>query len=189
MKPFKMHMIFHSDDESFVTVCGINDGASEDFWDANPLVEFGNEKETTCRNCQREYKKLLAYEESQEKELNHELKPQRIQLSRKKGWRMPENTVKVDRSTDWGNPFRVDDSLSDYPLYFLKKQAGLTNDQIQAGIITPEVSVALFRAFLPNIKALVNEARKVLAGKNLACWCKPGEPCHADVWLEEVNKP
>ena len=29
---------------------------------------------------------------------------ERIQLSRKKGWRMPSNTVKVDRTTKWGNP-------------------------------------------------------------------------------------
>ena len=33
--------------------------------------------------------------------------PARIQLRRAKGWRMPENTVKVDRSTPWGNPFKV----------------------------------------------------------------------------------
>lgn len=28
-----------------------------------------------------------------------------------------------------------------------------------------------------------------LRGKNLACWCKPGEPCHADVLLEIANRP
>jgi hypothetical protein len=27
-----------------------------------------------------------------------------------------------------------------------------------------------------------------LRGKNLACWCKPGEPCHADVLLEFANR-
>jgi hypothetical protein len=36
------------------------------------------------------------------------MKPYRIQLKRTKGWRMPANTVKVDRSTRWGNPFKVD---------------------------------------------------------------------------------
>ena len=30
--------------------------------------------------------------------------PIRVQLKRTKGWKMPENTVKVDRSTDFGNP-------------------------------------------------------------------------------------
>src|SRR4051812_49296276 len=33
----------------------------------------------------------------------------RVQLSRRAGWRMPPNTVKVDRTTQWGNPF------GDYP--------------------------------------------------------------------------
>ena len=33
--------------------------------------------------------------------------PDRIQLSRAKGWRMPEGAVKVDRTTIWGNPFMV----------------------------------------------------------------------------------
>lgn len=31
----------------------------------------------------------------------------RVQRSRQKGWRMPPNTVKVDRTTKWGNPFSV----------------------------------------------------------------------------------
>ena len=33
--------------------------------------------------------------------------PKRIQLSRKKGWRMPPDTEIVDRSTKWGNPFII----------------------------------------------------------------------------------
>lgn len=28
-----------------------------------------------------------------------------------------------------------------------------------------------------------------LRGKNLACWCKPGEPCHANALLEIANRP
>jgi Domain of unknown function (DUF4326) len=31
----------------------------------------------------------------------------RVQLRRAKGWRMPANTVKVDRTTLFGNPFSV----------------------------------------------------------------------------------
>ena len=27
-----------------------------------------------------------------------------------------------------------------------------------------------------------------LKGKNLACWCKPGTPCHADVLLRMANQ-
>ena len=29
--------------------------------------------------------------------------------------------------------------------------------------------------------------RTELAGYNLACWCKPGTPCHADVLVELAN--
>lgn len=32
-------------------------------------------------------------------------RPIRVQISRRKGWRLPPNTVKVDRSTKRGNPF------------------------------------------------------------------------------------
>ncbi|MBF9653902.1 DUF4326 domain-containing protein, partial [Streptococcus pseudopneumoniae] len=38
--------------------------------------------------------------------------PVRIQLRRTKGWRMPANTVKVDRTTIYGNPFRVGEDPS-----------------------------------------------------------------------------
>jgi hypothetical protein len=27
-----------------------------------------------------------------------------------------------------------------------------------------------------------------LRGKNLACWCRAGTPCHADVLLEVANE-
>ena len=33
----------------------------------------------------------------------------------------------------------------------------------------------------------VLETLEELRGKNLACWCRPGAPCHADVWLARAN--
>lgn len=33
----------------------------------------------------------------------------------------------------------------------------------------------------------VDDVRKELEGKDLACWCKPEDPCHADVLLEIAN--
>ena len=33
------------------------------------------------------------------------------------------------------------------------------------------------------------EITRELRGKNLACWCKPGTPCHADVLLALANPP
>jgi Domain of unknown function (DUF4326) len=102
-----------------------------------------------------------------------ELKPRRIQLKRMKGWRMPPNTLKVDRSTKWGNPFKVD-------------YKGMT----------PELAVQSFKNVLDEfgeyqvskrVKVTIDDIKRELRGKNLACWCKPSEACHADVLLEIAN--
>lgn len=94
--------------------------------------------------------------------------PVRIQLSRHKGWRMPENTVKVDRSTRWGNPFRVGDDMPG--------MAGEPMDAIDA--------CHCFRLFAAPTLDL-----SPLRGKNLACWCRLDQTCHADVLLELANAP
>jgi hypothetical protein len=33
-----------------------------------------------------------------------------------------------------------------------------------------------------------DEIKQELRGKNLACWCPEGSPCHADVLLEIANE-
>lgn len=96
--------------------------------------------------------------------------PERIQLSRKKGWRMPANTVKVDRSTPYGNPFRVA-AFTDAAATVVMFRAWMTSAERQpldTGEVQPDISM--------------------LRGKNLACWCKLGTPCHADVLLEIANR-
>ena len=91
--------------------------------------------------------------------------PERIQLRRTKGWRMPPNTVSVARPTDYGNPFRV----------------GIHG--------TAEECVAKYRErLLMHLNAiLTRQLLRDIRGKNLACWCKPDQPCHADVLLELAN--
>ena len=98
----------------------------------------------------------------------------RIQLSRAKGWRMPENTAKVDRATRWGNPWSV----------------GKIGPNGQAAP-DAEGAVGFFRAMLRDTQlreiAEYPNSLEPLRGKNLACWCKPGDWCHADVLLEAAN--
>jgi hypothetical protein len=94
------------------------------------------------------------------------VRPVRIQLSRRKGWRMPPGAVRVDRCTQWGNPFR-------------------TSDDMPAA-----VAVARYREWLADPfggAAISKRATRLLRGKDLACWCRPGAPCHADVLLEVAN--
>lgn len=103
--------------------------------------------------------------------------PERVQLSRTKGWRMPPNTVKVDRSTIFGNPFTVQGA----------RDAGYkgSDAELQA------MCASFFRnAMLRRLPAVTTHLQHIeeLRGKNLACWCKPGTPCHADVLLEFANR-
>ena len=104
--------------------------------------------------------------------------PRRIQLSRAKGWRMPENTVKVDRTTKWGNPFVV----------------GKPGGAYTAKVMDRRHAWQLYRSIAGDNAQLVTAARQELRGKNLACWCAlPGlyedDECHAAVLLELANAP
>lgn len=112
--------------------------------------------------------------------------PVRIQLRRTKGWRMPPGAVKVDRSTRWGNPWRVRAPavLSgrwrvEGPGLGAHPASGLCGNQEGAALL----AVRLFRGHVESGALLIGELR----GRDLACWCKPGAPCHADVLLELAN--
>ena len=65
-KKFKTHMIKYADTESFTTMCGIDDGCSEDFWlDETTLIEFGNISKCTCKKCIAIYNKRLEQHENE----------------------------------------------------------------------------------------------------------------------------
>lgn len=105
--------------------------------------------------------------------------PERVQLRRIKGWRMPQNTVKVDRATKWGNPFVVGkhgDAECCVKLF----------ERLCAGHIctgTTAEHAQEQRAFLSHAKNKIGDLR----GKHLACWCQVGQPCHADILLAWAN--
>ena len=101
--------------------------------------------------------------------------PQRIQLSRKKGFKLPPNTVVVSRPSKWGNPWKVRKGP-------LKK---ITDDASQTEAVEA-FKLMLAEGIKPPF-ALAN-IREELRGKNLACWCKVGTPCHGDVLLAIANK-
>jgi hypothetical protein len=93
--------------------------------------------------------------------------PVRIRLRRTKGWRKPSEAVVVARPSPWGNPFRI----------------GVDGDRSQCVMLYRE---ALTRG---ELSFAVTNVRNELAGRDLACWCPPDEPCHADVLLEMANQP
>lgn len=123
--------------------------------------------------------------------------PVRVQLSRKKGWRMPPNTVSVARPGRWGNPWplslgrdRCIDLFRDtcYGFFSPDKLKDIPDDEFHALYAAKDAWRAR-HGYCPE-----SDARYELAGKNLACWCpladKDGNPvpCHADVLLELANR-
>ncbi len=110
--------------------------------------------------------------------------PKRVQLQRVKGWRMPPNTRKVDRTTIFGNPFEAvrhgtSDAVRSHRLWL-------------TGILTDDQILAQYPGIVA--KHLIARRRRVLAslsqlrGMNLACWCSPARPCHADLLLKMTNE-
>jgi len=125
--------------------------------------------------------------------------PQRIQLSRSKGYRMPAGAVKVDRSTIWGNPFRVGESIGqdDEDLWpYVARLPAVAGDPRRGPLYAPltslriisaQFAVDMFSCWFIEQPHLMIRAFEELPGKDLACWCKPpklGEPdvCHG-AWL------
>lgn len=105
--------------------------------------------------------------------------PSRVQLRRAKGWKMPPNTVKVDRSTKLGNPFVI--GVSGDAASCVSWHAAVLSGGIVIDLKTPE---AVQRQYRADVLA----AREEMRGKNLACWCRLDRPCHADNLLIFFNR-
>lgn len=91
-----------------------------------------------------------------------------IRVQRKRGEKLPPNTVYVGRPTVWGNPFGWLDRMPSIQQYGL----WLAGD------------VRMFEARRARLLLRLPELRC----KNLACWCPLSLPCHADVLLELANR-
>lgn len=106
--------------------------------------------------------------------------PSRVQLSRRKGWRMPANTVKVCRPGKWGNPFNLADVLD----YYGGDKAKASADCVRSYLRWIEDGTNYCSDDAPPS---IEEIQRELRGKNLACWCALDAPCHADVLLHLAN--
>lgn len=124
-------------------------------------------------------------------------RPIRIQLSRAKGWRLPDNTIVVSRPPKWGNPFRLDadgEPWSRHPWGSRERAQACVDHYRRAAI--GWLTVAYTKVPRPDhgpdaysfgAHRVAQAAPHELRGKNLACWCALDAPCHADVLLELAN--
>ncbi len=109
------------------------------------------------------------------------LKPVRLQLSRKRGADLQgasralngRPAVHCARPGRWGNPFIT-----------------TADARTAQGREARRQVVLQFELWLQNTpegRRRARAAREVLRGRNLACWCRLGDPCHADVLLRVAN--
>jgi Domain of unknown function (DUF4326) len=133
-----------------------------------------------------------------------QMTPKPIQRRRVKGWRKPANTVFVDRAAPgtFGNPFKTGK-----PGILI----GDCIDRAYAFDVTPLMAVQMFDdwlttgvfpmpdglrplgrdAFADHLaqrRDTILKALPALRGKNLACTCPLGAPCHRDVLLRMANE-
>jgi Domain of unknown function (DUF4326) len=102
---------------------------------------------------------------------NADVKPMRLQLSRHSGFDLQALSRQrnglpaqsVARPSKWSNPFKVAEHGR-------------------------ERAMTLYRAYLAKALATGTLDVTELHGRNLACWCKPDEACHADILLEWIAR-
>lgn len=114
------------------------------------------------------------------------MKPQRIVLSRRAGFDLQAISQalnglpaqSVARPGRWGNPFTIADVMAELGVDKAAAQAEAVaryGRWIRGELVTEDTP-------LP-----VKEIQTALAGKNLACWCRAGTPCHVDALLALAN--
>lgn len=128
--------------------------------------------------------------------------PVRIQRRRTAGWRMPAGAVYVGRPTKWGNPFGAGMFQHVRMVSVRVRPNDLTNaygDMVFRDMpISLETALSLYRDCLQLVDPVwsapqpldvtVDDVRRELAGRDLACWCPLDQPCHAEVLLELANQ-
>jgi hypothetical protein len=130
--------------------------------------------------------------------------PKRIQRKRTKGWTMPEGAKYVGRPGRYGNPFKVGALVMDPGPYASPAcpydgfaQPGTYQWTGVGGPYSYEIrpvrdaadAVALFRPYVAFHDDIYppEAIRRDLGGWDLACYCKVGDPCHADEWIALAN--
>ncbi len=125
----------------------------------------------------------------------------RIQRKRSKGWRKPPNTVYVGRESKWGNPFKLMGDIIYYnakhrrkvfSVWIIHEHTHHFEPKLRNARIVELYNIWINNSF-PTEKGIAhcsfnyNDVKRELKGKDLMCWCKLDEPCHADILLRLAN--
>lgn len=114
------------------------------------------------------------------------MRPERIVLSRKLGFDLQAASrslnglpaQSVARPGPWGNPFSIDAVVA---------ETGLARDAAQAEAVERHRRWLAGEIETDRAPPSILDIRARLNGKNLACWCRAGTPCHVDNLLALAN--
>lgn len=101
--------------------------------------------------------------------------------------------ISVTRPGRWGNPYDVRVFGRELSMrLFRNKMAGVWDPSPVAHLRDAKVEAA-YKAHTAFLKRLGSHPIEIVAselgGRNLGCYCKPPEACHADILLELANIP
>jgi hypothetical protein len=124
-------------------------------------------------------------------------KPIRLRLSRLGNFNLQRaslvanglQAVNVARPGKWGNPFNWQEAREEYGCAEVDAKKWAVDTYCQLCTLAlgdnPNRETSIFG--FEELKIFIRENIHTLKGKNLACWCKPGEPCHAELLLKLAN--
>ncbi|GAB6842321.1 hypothetical protein HNR00_003530 [Methylorubrum rhodinum] len=127
-----------------------------------------------------------------------EAKPVRLQLSRKKGFDLQAHSravnglpaVSVARPGILGNPFvHATDPAQAVEAFDRLCRGGTQSFQCSPDGLHFAGSIHANALHWAWSEWLRDHGLPAIRGKNLACWCAVGSPCHADVLLRLANGP
>jgi hypothetical protein len=120
--------------------------------------------------------------------------PQRMQLSRAPGFNLQAASLALNglpalvvaRPSRWGNPHSV---WRDGGQWYVTSR-GCSHRAVDSQAEGLALAAERHKAECLNAAPYYGSATALLElrGKNLACWCKAGAPCHADVLLQLANE-
>ena len=113
--------------------------------------------------------------------------PKRIQRKRIKGWKMPPNTVSVCRPGKFGNPFTVAACIESGYATTKESAKSLCIECFESWLEFGDSSEWFFSSGIDKRKIILDSLHEI-RGKDLACFCKEGEPCHGDVLIKIANR-
>jgi Domain of unknown function (DUF4326) len=122
--------------------------------------------------------------------------PARLTLSRRAGFNLQAASLALNGlpvvncgrsgrgNGKWGNPYRIGQPAQSI--------GGIESTPVRDAADAVDRYAQWLSIFLTQDVPGALQTRmaiSTLRGKNLACWCKPGQPCHADILLKLAGPP